>query len=105
MASEGTIEARLYERYFEPEQIVARYPSEEGLREVRCFIESVKQNKISEEVLVRFEEMIRKSPCKAVVLGCTELPVLYTKLRERIRDREVYDPMECVMERLRRGMV
>ena len=60
---------------------------------VNDFIESVKQNKITEDIKGQFVDFINNQKEVNIILGCTELPVLYESIKERI-NKNIYDPMD-----------
>ena len=109
LASEGIFETKIYNRYFEEKGIAITYPASK-MKEIRYFIECVKQNKITEEAKVRFLALLRSFEKMPIILGCTELPVLYEKIQILDKERicaggeHVYDPLECVLEKLKREL-
>lgn len=77
MATEGAIKAGIYDDYFGQRGIAVVSPDEASLQKIRQFIEAVKQHKVDGEAKREFAQFIQGHGCDAVVLGCTELPVLY----------------------------
>lgn len=103
--TEGTTQLRLWDRYFEPDTRLV-YPSSQELAELRQFIEAVKQNKITDETVAAFSAFIEDVPCGSVILGCTELPVLYKQKKHGLKPykKQVYDPLQCGINDLKAGL-
>lgn len=74
-ATEGTIAAKIYDEFAGPLGIAVRYPDDAGQVRLRGFIEAVKQRRAPEPE--RFAEFLASFGVADVVLGCTELSVLY----------------------------
>lgn len=100
MASEGTILSEIYKKSLNRRGIEYFAPSEEEFPILRSFIESVKQDKITEEVKNSFIEFVRHSGAEGIILGCTELPVLYDKCNERLGGIKFFDPMMIALKKL-----
>lgn len=100
--TEGTTQTKLWNDYFDEEARLI-YPTEEELIELRVFIEAVKQNKITDDIIADFTDYIDKAPSQCVVLGCTELPVLYDLAKERLKpsSKRIYDPLQCGIDMLK----
>lgn len=107
IAAEGTLKVGLYNKYFEKYGINAISPSEKEYPLIRGFIESVKQNSVSENVQDEFFQFAYKGsvnsvqeedfPC--VILGCTELCML---VREEYNRQILFiDPLEIVIKYLK----
>ena len=77
-------------------------PSEEEMTKIRTFIEAVKQDKISEEIRNDFTKFINEIPCKNIVLGCTEIPVLYALVKGGIHGKNVIDPLTCALNKFKK---
>ena len=80
--------------YFEDVRV--QYP-EQQMREIRAFIEVVKQQpEIPEESIEAFHAFLESAPVSDVVLGCTELPVLYQSIVQNGLPLSVriFDPLE-----------
>lgn len=76
-------------------------PPPEDFPILRNFIEVVKQDNCTEEVKNQFVDYVRRNADKGhVVLGCTELPVLYDKCKDRLDGINFYDPVIIVLEKL-----
>lgn len=66
---------------------------------LRECIEAVKQNKYSKEIEEIFLELVnRYDNC---ILGCTELPILYEKYKQKIQVK-VYDPILITIKYLKK---
>ena len=106
LASEGVFETRLYDRYFQAKRIEVQYPLL-LMKEIRYYIESVKQNTITEETLQRFFKLLAGFSSNDVILGCTELPVVYEQVLRKYGKtpaRGVHDPLEYVIQKLQREL-
>ena len=99
MATEGTIETGIYEQVFMKYGIALKSPRQERYRELRYFIEAVKQNRIDNQTVEMFYEFVRSFPEESVILGCTELPVLYAECLKRGYEfsKKVYDPLQSAI--------
>ena len=62
--------------------ITVNTPHEKQFELIRKFIESVKKNFIDLNVLKKFKDFLDSFNDEILVLGCTELPILYTKCVE-----------------------
>ena len=96
IASEGTIQAGIFEKKSDKINFVY---SKEDFITIRRFIESVKQNKITEQIIDEFVVFFNNVREDVVVLGCTELPVLYDLCKNKIR-KKVVDPIDIVLDNL-----
>lgn len=59
----------------------------------------MKQNKYSDEVKKSFQELMDGYDVP-IILGCTELPILYEKYKDGI-DITVYDPLLIALKKLK----
>lgn len=59
----------------------------------------MKQNKYSDEVKKSFQELMDEYDV-LIILGCTELPILYEKYKDGI-DITVYDPLLIALKKLK----
>ena len=100
LASEGTIQSSIYEKYFTPFGISINYPKE--FETIRYFIECVKQRNIKKDDVKMFEEYISSVNDNTVVLGCTELPILAKNVN--VTSKNLADPLECAIGRLKQVM-
>lgn len=99
LASEGTIETKIYSKYFDRYGVEIDYPDEKDFEKLRDFIEAVKQNKIDNNVLGDFVSYINNLDDENVILGCTELPILYAKCKDKIT-KKVYDPLDAALQKM-----
>lgn len=99
MASEGTIDTGIFSQRFEPFGITVHAPGKEEYTQLRAFIESIKQKQMTPEVIKAFEDFIESCPDDAVILGCTEFPVLYDIcLADGYKPtKAVYDPLQSAL--------
>lgn len=100
MATEGTIDSGIYTDTFAPYGIKVVAPTEAEYSQLREFIEAVKQNTIDEAVAAKFKAFTESFRQEAVIMGCTELPIMY---REACRlgytpDKEIYDPLQTAID-------
>ncbi len=70
------------------------YPNDVQLTELRRFIEIVKTGHVTEMDRREFANYVNKLPSEAVLLGCTELPIL---ANGDLIDKKIYDPIECAI--------
>lgn len=66
---------------------------------LRKCIESVKQDKYSEDVRESFIKLMSESDMP-YILGCTELPILHEKYHKDICTK-IYDPLQITLEKLK----
>lgn len=94
--TEGTTQTKLWNDYFD-EGVTLIYPTDKELKTIRIFIEAVKQNTITSEIIEEFADFIEKASSQCVVLGCTELPVLYdlAKVHLKSSTKRIYNPLQC----------
>ncbi len=91
LASEGTIDSNIYQDALTREGIKCIVPDKSEYSLLRDCIEAVKQNKYSDDVKNTFVELINRYD--SCILGCTELPILYSKYLESVTCNNVYDPL------------
>ena len=77
-------------------------PDKEKYQRIRSFIEAVKQNDISDKIKTDFEDYIENSSMQSVILGCTELPILYQScLQDGYRpSKDIFDPLQSTINYL-----
>ena len=105
LAKEGTIKSGVYESKLSNVNIKCEYPSENDYQKLRLCIEAVKQNKYTEEVKDTFVDFFSNKD--SVILGCTELPILFERFKQTILSQNenltVYDPLflaiQCAKEK------
>ena len=102
MASEGTILSGIYQKKLGVKGIECSAPPPEEFFMLRNFIEAVKQNNFTQEVKEQFISFVRRHKVEwgAIILGCTELPVMYDKCKDQLAGISFYDPMLIVLEKL-----
>ena len=102
IASEGTIETSIYPNTFEQYGISINAPDEEQFALLREFIEAIKQNKLDDSVMDAFEKFIEDFEDEAVILGCTELPILYAACVRRgyQSTKQIFDPLQSAIDAL-----
>jgi aspartate racemase len=97
--TEGTAQTRLWDAYLGNRAV---YPDEGELRELRGFIEAVKQNTLAEREREAFGAFLSGLPHESIILGCTELPALY---RPGLAiGKRVYDPLQCGIDEIKRRL-
>lgn len=102
IASEGTIQSGVFHQALEPYGISVTVPAAEQYLKQRELIEAVKQNKITDSTLDDFVRMIRSFSSEALILGCTEFPVLFSKLQKDVLNGiRVYDPLRSAVKVLK----
>lgn len=106
MASEGTIATHIYEDTAEKYGITFKNPTEQELSEIRYFIEAIKQDNCDNEVIKRFYEFLLSRDSNSIVLGCTEMPIMYEKFANseygKKIDKIIFDPLQSAINELRR---
>lgn len=108
IASEGTIESGIYNRKFESRNIAIEAPTLSQYENLRLFIESIKQNNLTDDIKHEFIDYVNDCTQETVVLGCTELPVLYAECLKSIGngggyqfEKKVFDPLQSAINVLR----
>lgn len=95
LATEGTIAAKVYDQYCDEKNVRVRAADDAQQVEIRRYIEQVKQKRgIDAAGFTRFVDSLGDIP---VVLGCTELSVIYDGSAETA----VLDPVAMMIERIR----
>lgn len=90
LGTTATLEHNLYKDFLS--DIKVSIPSKDKIESINYFIEIVKQNKISPEDIIKFKELLLQFNEKNIVLGCTELPVLYEMIEGSL-DKKIFDPI------------
>lgn len=100
VATEGTIDSGIYSDTFVPYNINVTAPTEKEYSQLREFIEAVKQDMMDDAVCSKFRDFIETFDEEAVILGCTELPILYAECLKRniIPDKKMYDPLQIAID-------
>lgn len=103
IASEGTIQSGVFAEGLRPYGISVHSPENEQYLMQRDLIEDVKQDKITPGTVERFVELVSSFSGDALILGCTEFPVLYSRVPEgTFGNIRIYDPLECAVRVLQR---
>lgn len=102
IASEGTIQSGVFAKGLAPYGVKVRSPENEQYLMQRELIEAVKQDQITDETIVKFVDLVQSFSGDALILGCTEFPVLFSRSPASAFDGiRVYDPLLCAIEVLR----
>ena len=96
LGSEGTIDSKIFQNELNKYGITCNVPSEDDYKTLRDVIESVKQNNYTEETKEKFLKLVNRS--EYIILGCTELPILYNKYYNDIKITKAYDPVKLALE-------
>lgn len=99
IASEGTIQSGVFAKGLEPYGITVRSPENAQYLMQRELIEAVKQDQITDETIQKFIVLVKSFSGDALILGCTEFPVLFSKVPAGIFDGiRIYDPLLCAIQ-------
>lgn len=102
LGSEGTIESKVYQSLLNENGIKCTVPMNEEYGVLRECIEAVKQNKYTEDIGSKFCNLVNGH--ESVILGCTELPILYDKYNENINCENIFDPLFLSLQQLKRSL-
>ena len=100
LGSEGTIDSKIFQNELEKYGITCNVPCEDDYKTLRDVIEAVKQDNYNDETKDKFLSLVNRS--KYVILGCTELPILYNKYIDGIKIEKAYDPLKLALEELKK---
>lgn len=103
LGSEGTIESGIYTHALQNNGIECIIPETADYSKIRKCIEAVKQNKISDEIELAFRDLIEGH--ENVLLGCTELPILYNYFKMFDYSNGIYDPVKIVLNAIRKEYI
>lgn len=83
LGSPVTLSSNLYDMALQKEKIQTVKPSEEDYAELGCIIKKVIAAEVTHEDKNNFISLVTQvtSKCDAIILGCTELPVLASELQ------------------------
>lgn len=98
LCTEGTKDVGIWGKVLPDNEII--YPDDKQMHQLREFIEVVKQGKISTEEQRKFREYVNDFSCENILLGCTELPILYGELNG---EKKIIDPVENVIEKIKQN--
>jgi aspartate racemase len=104
MATEGTMDSKIYDEYLSKYGIEVIPPKKEDYVEFRYLIECVKQNKVDEEAVNRFINSAENLGCRDVILGCTEFPV-FLRYMSRMPNVNLHDPLEYLITKLKKELM
>ena len=104
LATEGTIATKIYDSEFSQHGIRLYSPDTSEQVMIREFIEAVKQNHITAEIKNKFLAYLNCIPSRCVILGCTELPILYQQVVSCgcTVEKIVMDPLDSAIKELKR---
>jgi len=103
IASEGTIQSGVFAKGLETFGVDVSVPENEQYLRQRELIEAVKQHKITDEAVERFVELVTSFDGEALILGCTEFPVLFSHVpADTFAGLRIYDPLQCAIRVLQR---
>jgi aspartate racemase len=104
IATEGTIDAKVYPQILSEYGIGVECEGEAAFAELRFLIEAVKQDQMGDEAIGRFLALVNRQACPDVVLGCTEFPLLRARLGARESELKVrlHDPLLSTIHALQR---
>ena len=100
LGSEGTIDSKIFQNELEKYGITCNVPTIDDYQTLRNVIEAVKQDNYTIETKKEFLSLVNRS--KYVILGCTELPILYSKYLDDIKVDKAYDPLRLALEELKK---
>ncbi len=104
IASEGTIQSGVFAKGLAPYGIGVCSPENEQYLMQRELIEAVKQDQITEETIQKFIALVKSFSGNALILGCTEFPVLFSRVPAGTFDGiRVYDPLICAIDVLQKS--
>lgn len=104
IATEGTMKSELYQKIFKEYGISIFPPCEDDFSKMSDLIEVVKQNKpIDSEVKKEFIDLIKKQKGNAVILGCTEFPVIYKEVKGELEELgiSIFDPLDVAILKIK----
>ena len=107
IATEGTILSGIYQRYFEKYGLKILIPGEDNFSKLRNYIEAVKTNSYNDKELEGFAAFLKEQPSNNIILGCTEFPVIYDRMKQRLGgaklfEIDVFDPLDSTLKVLHR---
>lgn len=101
LGTEGTIQSKVYQQMLNSYGVVCKVPKEKEYVRIRECIEAVKQNQYEKNVIKIFRDlMLQYDDC---ILGCTELPILYSRCCDmpEIRKNRVFDPVYLALKKVK----
>lgn len=104
IASEGTIQSGVFAKGLAPYGIQVHSPENEQYLMQRELIEAVKQDQITDETIQKFIALVKSFSGDALILGCTEFPVLFSRVPAGAFDGiRIYDPLLCAIDALQKS--
>lgn len=101
LASEGTIDVGIFDHALREKGVIVHTPTGQQYSIQREIIEAVKQRRITDVEVAMLIELINSAETDTVIIGCTEFPVMYSKVdKNKIANKIVVDPLQCVIEQL-----
>lgn len=104
LAAEGTLKQKLYSRTLARYDIACIEPEEQYWKEIRYFIECVKQNKYDNELKDRFLRFLCRYDANRIILGCTEFPVLLRHIDIGKGIYNFYDPLTYAIQEMHKKL-
>lgn len=103
LGTDATVDLGMYKSIFADHGVEIETLAEDYQSKVINFIEKVKQNSYAESDVFEFAEFLNSIPNKNIVLGCTELPVLYLQAKKQniSVNKNVFDPIDSVIKFLK----
>lgn len=98
IASEGTIQSEVFHKALQTRGITVSVPATQQYLKQRELIEAVKQNQITQKTMEDFANLVKSFSGEALILGCTEFPVLFSRLPQgALEGIRVYDPLRSAV--------
>lgn len=98
LASEGTLQTEIYQKYAEKYNIKISPISVEYYSLLRSIIEDVKQHHITKKTETNFFILLDELEYKRIILGCTELPILLDHIKFKSSQYIFYDPLNYAID-------
>jgi aspartate racemase len=100
LGSEATIDSKIFQNELDKYNIKCDVPGKEEYTIMRDCIEAVKRNNYTDDIKDKFLNLINRS--NYVILGCTELPILYERYKDGITCKKAYDPLKLALETIKK---
>ena len=99
LATEGTVESGVFQGYFERWGLTTMSPDAQGQAQISHLIyDCVKANQpYDEEEFLAEAQRLHDAGCEAVVVGCTELSVIYQRMHNR--PSWLFDSLDILADR------
>lgn len=104
LASEGTLDSGIYQKYLQPYNIRIKMPSKNVYSVLRGLIEDVKQDRINESTTEKFIKLVQDLGEKRIIIGCTEFPAILARCKDdnRLIGYEMFDPLQAAIDDLQK---